>query len=567
MRRIFISCLLLTLPFVAYCQDDQRPQLKLHSFKESISAHGMDNLGTHFIDDWPKDENGDKDCAWIRIRFENMPLSDAEDVHFSFGPSAGIRKVDNRLDSVEHEVWLFVTATDNAIMEASHPKYGASNRLVPNKLKPKCAYDVVLENGKTLSISINTIPAGAVARLEDGRGGKTPITFTDVTLGKHELTLFSSNGKMVKKDTIEVTDNNVQFQYDLRPEKDITFTSDPTGAKLYINDKYVGKTPYTVKMKYDSYNVKAELGPNETDSRSITVSEYSEKTIHLEPIEKKTFEVYAIYDGRKVDADLYIDGEREGTNKPSYTLTKPIGKSYEMKMIHYGDSKKRKIKVTRKMGVEQEFKISARNSFVWPWQREYEPCPVGLSLGYVSKQLVTTGEGEKLKEDGVWDDGEGKSLHGFQFGLHFQPCFSFGLGFYSGLFYECYMSWNNDYEYDEFFEHCLYMPIHGYLRLPFAKRVALSLHGGIGLNYVIHGAYSDTDSYYDDYTDFYGDPAFPQRFNLTGEIGLGVRIGPVQINGQYAKGLIDHKSYESLGDYKTVQNKLSISISYVFSGE
>ena len=185
------------------------------------------------------------------------------------------------------------------------------------------------------------------------------------------------------------------------------------------------ETPLTIELPYDSYNVEARLSLQETDSKAFTVSGLSETKIKLEPIKKKTFEAFATYNGKKVDADLYIDGKQEGTRQASYTLTKPIGKSYDMNMIYYGNSKKRKIRITKDMDVEQEFKISARNSFVWPWQREYDVCPVGFSMGYVSKQLVTRGEGEKLKENGVWDDGEGKSLHGMQLGLHFQPCFFF----------------------------------------------------------------------------------------------------------------------------------------------
>lgn len=141
-------------------------------------------------------------------------------------------------------------------------------------------------------------------------------------------------------------------------------------------------------------------------------------------------------------------------------------------MTYGGNGKKRTIRVSRNMDVEQEFKIPARNSFVWPWQREYDASPVGFSMGYVTKQWVTSGEGARLKED-VWGR-ENKRLHGLQVGLHFQPCFSWGLGLYSGLFYEYYMSWNEEMKeqgyMDHFQEHCLYMPIHAYYRLPLPIR-------------------------------------------------------------------------------------------------
>lgn len=567
MRKILLLMSAIMMSCVVYSQNVQQAQLQLHSFKESRSANGLANLGTLFQEGWPKDANGDKDCAWIRVRFENMPMEDAGNVDFNFGNSAPLVEKRNRLKEEEHEVWLFVTPTKSAIMEAKLDKYGTSNRLSNIQLEPKHAYDVVLKNDKTISINVITQPKGAIATLETGDRAETPATFTNVALGEHTLTI-SYDGKTLKEELIEVTESNVKFEYDLRPEKEITFASDPSGATLFLNGEEIGKTPMTVKLRYDSYNVEARLSLNETDSRAFTVSELSEDEIILEPVRKKTFEVFATYNGRKVDADLYIDGRQEGSHQSSYTLTRPIGKSYEMNMIYYGNSKKRKIRITKDMDIEQEFKISARNSFVWPWQREYDACPVGFSMGYVTKQWVTKGEGEMYKEN-VWGE-ENKKLHGLQIGLHLQPCFSWGLGLYTGLFYEYYMSWSDEMKdngyMDKFQEHCAYVPVHVYYRLPFAKKFALSVHGGVGMDCGIYAIFSSTeDDNVEPVTDYYGEEGWPNRFNLSAEVGVGLRMGPVQLKGQYSKGLTDHKFYTDLGDYKTIQKKLSLSISWVFS--
>lgn len=568
MKRIF-TLLAVLLSTITFYGQTERNQLQLHSFKESRSADNLPNLLTQFIgEDWPKDKDGMEDCALIRVKFENMPMSDAKKVAFKVSNSSSIEKTVDRLNEAEHEIWLFVSPTNSTFLEAElADKNLMSNRLPDVKLSAKGVYDVILKNDKTVSIVVITIPENAIAVLETGQKASTPNSISGVTLGAHTLTI-SLDGQTKLTEEIEVTEESTKFgTYDLREKKMVTFKSDPSGAVLYINGEEIGRTPLERELPYDSYNVEAKYSPDETDSKSITVNALSENVIKLEPIRKKTFEVFATYNGKKVDADLYIDGQREETRQSSYTLTKPIGKTYDMRMMYFGDSKKRKIRITPNMNVEQEFKISARNSFVWPWQREYNPAPLGLSVAYVSKQLVTEGEGEKYKENGVWDDSEGKSLHGIQLGLHMQPCFSFGLGLYSGLFYELYMSSNDDYDYNEFMEHCLYVPIHAYYRLPFAQSTALSIHGGIGLNYAVYGEYSDSDDMYESYTDFYGEDAFPKRFNLTAEIGVGVRFGAIQINAQYSKGLNDHKSYSNMGDYTTHQNKLSIGVSYMITGD
>lgn len=243
----------------------------------------------------------------------------------------------------------------------------------------------------------------------------------------------------------------------------------------------------------------------------------------------------------------------------------PYG-THSFRVSYNGKSKEKFINVN-KPEQTQVFKLSAKNDVVWPWQREYDIAPVGFSLAYVYKQLVTTGEGQKLKESGVWPDGKGKTLKGMQAGLHFQPCFKFGLGLYTGLFYELYVSTSKKYDYDMFIEHCAYVPVHLYYRIPFGRKVALSVHGGLGFNYVIHGAFSAKDEDIEDYTDFYEEDGFPKKFNMAMEVGAGLRLGAFQLNFQYGKGLNDHKSYSSQGDFKTIQNKYTFGVSYMFSAE
>ncbi|MGN0036381.1 MAG: PEGA domain-containing protein [Bacteroidaceae bacterium] len=550
----------------ASAQAPLKTQLELLSFEESLSEGGMSNLAGIFKGkDWPTDVNDDKPCAWVRVTFQNMSLADARNVKFDFGASAPIKTIEDHLDEEIREVWLWVTPSDYATMEASLSKYGASNRLYDLKLKPKSVYDVVLKNNKTMSISVDTQPQGATVVMETGEKAVTPATFTDVALGQHTLTI-SLNGQTKLQEAILVSEENVKFTYDIRDKKKIRFSSDPADATLYIDGEMKGYTPCSLELPYGSYQVEARLGIGETDVKSITIGDLSADEIKLEPIKKKTFEVYAIYNGRKVDADLYIDGRSEGVGQSSYTLTKPIGKTYKMQMNYYGNSKKRTIKVRENMAVDQEFKISARNSFSWWWQKPYDATPGGFAVSYISKQFVTSGDGYQLKED-LWGRKD-RRMHGMQMGLHFQPCFSFGLGLYTGLFYELYMSLNDDYDYNQFTEHSMYIPLHLFYRIPFSRKVALFIHGGVGMDCGLYARFKDTsDSNSEPYEDYYGEDGWPKRVNFSAEVGGGLRLGPIQLHADYSKGLNDHKFYSEYGNYKTIQKKLSIGISYVFGGD
>lgn len=92
---------------------------------------------------------------------------------------------------------------------------------------------------------------------------------------------------MIADTLIEVSDYSTMFKYDFRKDKEIEFVSDPSGADLYLNDEYVGKTPMKLTLKYASYRVEARLNADETDARDFTVNELVEDRIVLEPIEKK----------------------------------------------------------------------------------------------------------------------------------------------------------------------------------------------------------------------------------------------------------------------------------------
>ncbi len=565
MKKILLFfALLLALPVCAQ-------QIELHDFKENSQS-----LVPQFLKNWQKDMNGEHDCALVCIRVENMLLADADKATFNFGNLAPIVDVlQNKERENLNEIWLFVTPTSKAIMEVTLGRYGASNRLHDLNLKPKHVYEVVMTNKKTMSINVITQPAGMLAKLETGQSATTPGTITDVPLGKHKLTL-SHNGMTKATKDIEVTEENVRFEYDLRPRKLVKFTSDPSKAILFVNDKEMGKTPCELELPYDNYKVQAYLNDEQHDTQTITVDNTSDPNVKLSPIRKKTFEVYAMYNGSKVDADLFVNEEIYGTKQPSYQLNLPINETYRLRMAYLGNSKEKKIRVKKNMPTEYEFKISGRKTITWPWQREYDAAPVGLTVAWVGKTLVTEGYGEKWKENGFLNSSKekGKMLHGIQAGIQVQPAFSFGLGLHTGLFYEYYYAPVKDEDtyvsnYDRFQEHCIYLPLHGYFRLPFNETCCVYIHGGLGLNYAVYGKFSDKDDDYEDLDDnIYGEDAYPKRFNLTGEIGGGIRLNKLQINMLYSRGLNDHGSYKYKGsEYKTVQNKITVGVAWVFGSE
>lgn len=453
-------------------------------------------------------------------------------------------------------------------------KYGIPKSTIVNKkggLQARTVYHLTLRD--PAPVYINTQLEGAYATVDDEKtridaneAGR--IKLENLNPGEHTVYVFAKDGS--PRGSVKINDSEKLYDLDARRKRIIEIRTNPAGGQIVIKDgeskeEYDSKKEYT----YGSYKVIANINGNEV-VENITVDDHHNSfTIN----NTRTYNITPMYMGSSTSADVYENnkqleaGADNGVvlNGNTYQVTRPIGSSFKYYAANRnGKSPKTTINVNNNSQSDYQLSIAARNSFVWPWQREYEAAPMGVALGYVQKQRITKGEGEKLKENGVWDDGENKWLHGMQVGIYAQPCFSWGLGLYSGLFYEFYMSSNGNAgsdEWEDFQEHNIAIPVHALYRIPFGRKCALSLHGGLGFSYAISGAYKAED--YEDYTDFYGEEPYPKRFNMALEGGIDFRVGPVQIGVLYSKGLNDHGSYSSLGDYKTTYNKIGVNIAWV----
>lgn len=585
MKKILLLITTFFLSAVLFGQEARKTQLELHSFKEVTSKQGLPNLGALFMEEgWPMDANGEEPCAWIRVKFENMPMADAESVSFDFGNSAPIVKTVNRLKEEENEVWLFVTPSSNAYMEARHGRYGTSNRLPSFRLEPKHVYDVVLTNDITVTIRIASSPRGATVRIEDlGVVQQTPATILGVPLGQHSIKIVSGDNTI--NETIEVTEAKTLFYYDLRPKKKISFRSEPSEAMIVLGrDSIIGLTPCYAELPYGTYAVRAE-NQGKSTVQSILVSPNSDDEVFFDLVNNKTFEVYATQRGKNVNAALYIDGEWIGSGEPSYEISKGVGKAYKVTMSYNGRSRARKIKVTEGMRSRYEFRIPYGSTGYTEWQNDYDAKPYGFSFGYVSKSFQTKGNGEKLKHDIFGEEG---IMPGIQLGFHAQPSFRWGLGIYTGLFYEVYFrggqvdyyynihTGNNGYLYyssstvhGSYREHDLYIPAHACYRIPFAEEVGLSVHLGFGFDFKLSSNFSGYESESENYG--FGESGYSydtmlssKKFNLSAEFGFGLRLWPVQIELQVSRGLNNHAMFKDYGDFKTKQNKFTFSVAYNF---
>lgn len=466
-------------------------------------------------------------------------------------------------------------------------KYGISKWTYKNRnggLQAGKVYRLVLRDPAPVLIDTQLPGAYAVVNgstkkyYADSNGR---ITIDNAPSGERIVTIYAADGTF--RETVEIKDETKIYTHDCRRKYILNLKTMPEGARLVIKDGEM-EMDYKPNMQLaeKAYEVIAYFPGNpDAVKNMITLHENTTKTIY----NTKTYTVTPMYNGsqagtsasvfendnmlRNTDDGVVISGN-------SYEVTRPIGQTFKYYATYYGQkSKSKSIKVSANMPSDIQLAVETRKDFQWPWEREYNPTPIDISMGYVQKQIVTSGNGEKVKESPAWFGGDSKWLHGFQIGIGVHPCFKFGLGFYSGVYYEMYISSNDEYDLSSFQEHNIYIPAHALFRIPFGDKVALWVHGGLGFNVGIAAAYKADDSdYNEDITDYYGESVFntenfdiygPKRLNMTAEIGLNIRIKGLAIGATYSKGITDNECYQDAGDgYKTKMNKLAFNIAYTF---
>lgn len=466
-------------------------------------------------------------------------------------------------------------------------KYGISKWTYKNRnggLQAGKVYRLVLRDPAPVLIDTQlpgayAVISGDTKKYNADSNGR--ITINNAPSGERIVTIYAADGTF--RETVEIKDETKIYTHDCRRKYILNLKTMPEGARLVIKDGEI-EMEYQPNMQLaeKAYEVIAYFPGNpDVVKNMITLHENTTKTIY----NTKTYTVTPMYDGVSVGTGASVF-ENENMLKStdegvvvkgnSYQVTRPIGQT--LKYYATFDEKKSKtksIKVSANMQSDIELKVETRKDFQWPWGRKYNPVPVDFTIGYVQKQIVTSGNGEKVKESPAWFDGESKWLRGFQLGIGVHPCFKFGLGFYSGVFYEMYISSNDKEDYGDFQEHNIYIPAHALFRIPFSDNAALWVHGGLGFNIGIAAAYKADDSdYNEDITDYYGKPVYatdqfdiygPKRFNMAAEIGLNMRIKSFALGATYSKGITNNECYQEAGDgYKTRMNKLAINVAFTF---
>jgi len=217
------------------------------------------------------------------------------------------------------------------IRQSGYADYNESVKIVKNKAKNISKELAVLSN-KFGKIRISTKPSEASVFLDGEFLGSTPYENDKIPVGLHRLVIKKTGYSEFNQSVNIETDKLTPVSADLSAAAKIAVNSDPSGADVLINDKTVGKTPYTdshlaygeytitiAKTGYKPYSEKLKITDNKT------VIKIDQK---LNPVTGKVEILVRPY------GSIYINDELKAQDTNSPFTTELPGGRHKLKIVH-----------------------------------------------------------------------------------------------------------------------------------------------------------------------------------------------------------------------------------------
>jgi hypothetical protein len=226
-------------------------------------------------------------------------------------------------------------------------------------------------------LRIATTPSDAEIYLDGKKMGITPITLREILIGDYNLELrktgYASYTQNIKIKHNETTDINETLSDGI----EITITSEPAGAKIEIDGKDMGVTPFKGMLGFGSHNVKLTNNQKIVNER-INVTQEGKTRWEFDAREG----VEVTFLSTPSRSKILIDGKKIGRTPITYHLTQ--GKS-TIKLNRFHNSISKEINTDNIKSNELHFDIPKNKSFSpYIGYSLSETALIGLEIGYVN---------------------------------------------------------------------------------------------------------------------------------------------------------------------------------------
>jgi len=202
-------------------------------------------------------------------------------------------------------------------------------------------------------VFISSIPEGADVSVGGKLAGNTPLKI-ELPEGNHQVQI-SAEGYKSWQTQLAVKPNQPQSIKDIRlqtADGTLALQTQPSGANITIDEKFIGKTPLTVKISANSeHEIRISKSGYENATRRVKVAsgKLEKMTVDLKPM--MGIIRFAV---EPADAQLVLDGKNKGKVPQQLEL---VAVSHQVEIIKKG-YKPYQTRITPRPGFPQEIKIT-----------------------------------------------------------------------------------------------------------------------------------------------------------------------------------------------------------------
>ena len=253
--------------------------------------------------------------ALIKISTEN--INEQERLRLKFSGNRVTQIIKNPRTG---QMWIYISAETATFINIMHPDYGTCKYYLPEDLCDYCVYEMVLQYVPMSSVSenayliIKTDQSDAEIFIDNEYVGKQ-FVHKQFAVGSTHTWKVKCDLFHTESGSLTITNEEKVLDLTLVPEYGFVYitTGKETGAKVYIDEKLMGETPYkSDKLSIGKYKVKVVKDLFKTSERTVTV--YDKETTRAD-IDMLSVFVDVTVSVADNSSEVYIDDEFKSKGK------------------------------------------------------------------------------------------------------------------------------------------------------------------------------------------------------------------------------------------------------------
>lgn len=165
--------------------------------------------------------------------------------------------------------WTGPLKAGKYVVECKQEKHKKTSISINVKADKSETFEVPAPVAITGSLYVRSTPSGAFINIDGDYKGDTPSLIHDVLIGEHEVTLTLRNYK-TERYKVNVKEGETEnIDGVLSNITQMTINSNPSNAKLFINNKEVGNTPFSENMPSGDYDVEIRHNKYQTYRQKV----------------------------------------------------------------------------------------------------------------------------------------------------------------------------------------------------------------------------------------------------------------------------------------------------------